>query len=110
MQLSQRVSTFKDAAEQENPLKKAENEYISLVLKKECKDSNKQGPSDQGEEEKKTSLGKFSYTNRLNYLLHSCSKWPRFHVVIYSCFVHIWFKDWFVTSRPKRNIFDKLIT
>jgi hypothetical protein len=39
-------------------LKKAENEYISLVLKKECKDSNKQGSNDQGEVEKKTSLGK----------------------------------------------------
>jgi hypothetical protein len=58
MQLSQRVSTFKDSAEQESPLKKAENEYISLILKKECKDSNKQESSDQGEEEKKTSLGK----------------------------------------------------
>ncbi|CAB4033984.1 Hypothetical predicted protein [Paramuricea clavata] len=44
--LSQKASTFKDAREQEKPLKKTENEKVSLVRK----DSNKQGPSHQGED------------------------------------------------------------
>jgi hypothetical protein len=56
MQLSQKASTLKDAPEeQEKTLKKTEN--VSLVLKKESKDSNKQGTSDQEEEGKKASLG-----------------------------------------------------
>ncbi|CAB4005284.1 Hypothetical predicted protein [Paramuricea clavata] len=55
--LSQKASTLKDAPEQEKPLKKTENENVSLVLKKESKDSNKQGPSHQGEGGKKASLG-----------------------------------------------------
>ena len=53
MQLSQRASTFKDAREQEKPFKMTENEKVSLVRK----DSNKQGPSHQGKEGKKASLG-----------------------------------------------------
>ena len=56
IQLSQRISTFKDAPEEEQPSKKAENEYVSLVLKNGPKDGNKHGPSDQGQKEKKAPL------------------------------------------------------
>jgi hypothetical protein len=53
--LSQRISTFKDEPEQEEPLVKAENNKVDL--NKEPEDDSKPGPSDQVEEGKKAPLG-----------------------------------------------------